>query len=199
MNYSLLLEKHRENLKFEYQAKAHVVKNLSKPKLKIFKKNNYNKPNFNKSRGKNNNQKRFESTPCWVCGKTNHKAKYCFHKKGQALELQTNVVSMGINSSIPTERYYVNGFELNVVCNSNNWWIDSGSNIHVCTDRSLFSNYQELHISTVSMGNGSLARVLRVGQINLKLTSGKTLTLEGVQHVPNIRKNLISTVGKKWV
>ena len=46
------------------------------------------------------------------------------------------------------------------------------------------------------MGNGSLARVLRVGQINLKLTSEKTLTLEGVQHVPNIRKNLISTVGK---
>ena len=87
----------------------------------------------------------------------------------------------------------MNGFELNVVCNSNNWWIDSDSNIHVCTKRSLFSNYQESHISTESMGNGSLAMVLREGQINLKLTSSKTLTLEGVQHVPNIRKNLIST------
>ena len=57
-------EKHHKILNFEYKAKAHIVKNLSKPKLKFFKKNNYNKPNFNKSRGKNNNHKGFGSTPC---------------------------------------------------------------------------------------------------------------------------------------
>ena len=34
--------------------------------------------------------------------------------------------------------------------------------------------------------------MLGVGQVNLKLTSGKVLTLHGVQHVPNIRRNLIS-------
>ena len=42
------------------------------------------------------------------------------------------------------------------------------------------------------MGNGSLARVLGEGQVRLKLTSGNIITLDGVLHVPDIRKNLIS-------
>jgi hypothetical protein len=39
------------------------------------------------------------------------------------------------------------------------------------------------------MGNGSHACVLGVGTINLKFTSGKTVLLKHVQHVPSINKN----------
>ena len=39
------------------------------------------------------------------------------------------------------------------------------------------------------MGNGTCAAVCGV---DLKLTSGKTVQLKNVQHVPSIRKNLIS-------
>ena len=42
------------------------------------------------------------------------------------------------------------------------------------------------------MGNGSHARVLGVGTVNLKLTSGKTVQLKNVQHFPTIKKNLVS-------
>jgi hypothetical protein len=42
------------------------------------------------------------------------------------------------------------------------------------------------------MGNGSRAAVHGVGRVNLKLTSGKTLSLKNVQHVPGISRNLIS-------
>ena len=42
------------------------------------------------------------------------------------------------------------------------------------------------------MGNGSHARVLSVGTVNLKFTSGKTVQLKNVQHVPTIKKNLVS-------
>jgi hypothetical protein len=28
------------------------------------------------------------------------------------------------------------------VCQSNDWWIDTGANIHVCTDISMFLSYQ---------------------------------------------------------
>jgi hypothetical protein len=42
------------------------------------------------------------------------------------------------------------------------------------------------------MENGSHARVLSVGTIVLKFTSGKTMLLKHVQHVPSIRKNLVS-------
>ena len=42
------------------------------------------------------------------------------------------------------------------------------------------------------MGNGSHARVLGVGTVNLKFTSRKTVQLKNVQHVPTIKKNLVS-------
>jgi RIO-like serine/threonine protein kinase len=42
------------------------------------------------------------------------------------------------------------------------------------------------------MGNGSRAHVLGVGTVILKFTSGKTVPLKSVQHVPSIKKNLVS-------
>jgi hypothetical protein len=42
------------------------------------------------------------------------------------------------------------------------------------------------------MENGSHARVLGVGMVNLKLTLGKIVRLKNVQHVPTIKKNLVS-------
>jgi hypothetical protein len=42
------------------------------------------------------------------------------------------------------------------------------------------------------MGNGSHACVLGVGRVILKFTSGKTMLLKNVQHVPSIKKNLVS-------
>lgn len=42
------------------------------------------------------------------------------------------------------------------------------------------------------MGNGSRASVHGVGTVNLKFTSGKTVQLKNVQHVPSINKNLVS-------
>jgi hypothetical protein len=57
----------------------------------------------------------------------------------------------------------------------------------VCADVSLFSSYQLLQGSSVLMGNRSHAFVRGVGTVDLKFTSGKI-----VQHVPTIRKNLVS-------
>jgi hypothetical protein len=42
------------------------------------------------------------------------------------------------------------------------------------------------------MGNGSHARVLGVGTIILKFTLVKMVLLKKVQHVPSIKKNLVS-------
>jgi hypothetical protein len=42
------------------------------------------------------------------------------------------------------------------------------------------------------MGNGSYAYVRGVGMVDLKFTSGKIVQLKNVQHVPSIRKNLVS-------
>ena len=42
------------------------------------------------------------------------------------------------------------------------------------------------------MGSRSHARVLGIGTVNLKFTSGNTMQLKNVQYVPTIKKNLVS-------
>jgi hypothetical protein len=78
------------------------------------------------------------------------------------------------------------------VCHSPEWWMDSGANIHVCADVSLFTSYQVGRTGVLLMGNGSRAHILGVGTVNLKFTSGKTVLLKNVQHVPSIEKSLVS-------
>jgi len=63
--------------------------------------------------------------------------------------------------------------------------------VHVCTNRNAFVSYQASD-GSVTMGNATVARVRGSGRVELKLTSGKVLQLHGVQHVPELRKNLIS-------
>jgi hypothetical protein len=55
--------------------------------------------------------------------------------------------------------------------------MDSGANIHVCVDASMFSSYQVRRSGALLMGNGSCAYVLGVGTIILKFTSGKTVSV----------------------
>jgi hypothetical protein len=43
----------------------------------------------------------------------------------------------------------------------------------------------------VYLGDSRTANVLGKGKVFLKLTTGKTLALNGVLHVPNIRENLV--------
>jgi hypothetical protein len=62
----------------------------------------------------------------------------------------------------------------------------------VCADISSFSSYQCKGVGALQTGNGSHARVLGVGTVILKFTSGNTMLLKKVQHVPSIKKNLVS-------
>jgi hypothetical protein len=64
----------------------------------------------------------------------------------------------------------------------------------VCADIFLFSSYQVGGTASLVMGNRSHAHILGVGMVNLKFTSGKTVQLKNVQHVPTIKKNLVSAL-----
>nr|KYP31709.1 Retrovirus-related Pol polyprotein from transposon TNT 1-94 [Cajanus cajan] len=213
-------DKHRISQKVSnktpFQAKAHLVENANKPKQKIFKKSGFSNNNkfgqsshFSKNKNKafNNNYKpkskiQGNESFCFVCGRNNHFAKDCFHRRRQPKDItsdpksssqpQANVITANASSDSPSNRYHVTSPELNFIYNSNDWWIDSGANVHVCADKKLFSSYQECGTRTVSMGNGSLARVIGLGRVELELSSGNCLVLDEVFHVSEIRKNLIS-------
>jgi hypothetical protein len=137
---------------------------------------------------KNNNKKK---GGCFVCGSEEHWASECLDRKfKQELKKSVNMVTTdteggayGYGNYLPT---------ILLACNSPEWWMDSGANIHVCADVSLFASYQVGRTRALLMENGSRVHILGAGTVNLKFTSGKTVLLKNVQHVPSIKKNLVS-------
>ena len=53
-------------------------------------------------------------------------------------------------------------------------------------------------IGALLMRNSSHARVLGAGTVILKFTSGKMVLLKNVQHIPSIKKNLVSSSQLCW-
>ena len=170
------------------QSSANVVQkkfhNKFKGKAKVVQTTNFKK----------NNKKNKVNDPCFVCGEVGHWAPNCKQRKGRKNHHGQNgkSVNVTIGNNDKGASGYGNLPTVLSVFQSTDWWIDTGANIHVCADISLFSSYQVTRDLSVLMGNGSHASVRGVGTVDLKFTSGKIVQLKNVQHVPSINKNLVS-------
>jgi hypothetical protein len=130
---------------------------------------------------------------CHVCGDPEHWAPSCpnrYDRRQHGKGGKTANVVMG-DVDMKDVGYGILPIVLSL-CHSPEWWIDTGANVHVCSDISMFSSYQIRGTQSVLMGNGSHASVHGVGTVDLKFTSGKTVRLKNVHHVPSINKNLVS-------
>ncbi|GJU27258.1 zinc finger, CCHC-type containing protein [Tanacetum coccineum] len=74
------------------------------------------------------------------------------------------------------------------------WWVDLGATVHVCKYRCWFKTYESLNDGSIlHMGNESTALVHGRGCVDIRFSSGKIILFFNVLHVPNIRKNLVSS------
>jgi hypothetical protein len=81
-----------------------------------------------------------EGQACFVYGSTDHWAKKCPHRKGRKPSPEqktTNTVTM---AGVETSGYNSLPSVFSVF-QSTSWWLDTGANIHVCSDATLFSSY----------------------------------------------------------
>ena len=133
-------------------------------------------------------KKNKEKENCFTCGKPRKYAKDCLDGKQKPKKKSANLIEIDGGTL-----WYGNLLHtILLVFHSPDWWVDTGANIHVCADIFLFFSYQVGWTTSLVMGNGARAAVRGIGTVDLKLTSGKTVQLKNVQHIPLIRKNLIS-------
>ena len=80
-------------------------------------------------------------------------------------------------------------FEVRMVTNRKGWIVDSGATRHICGNISAFTSYTTVKEGEeqVFMGNLRSSSVIGKWKVLLKLTSGKSLALNDVLHVLNIR------------
>ena len=126
---------------------------------------------------------------CYICGKLGHHAPQCRKR-----------VKIG-NSGNSHKANLVKGDDIiavivsqeNMVTNSKNWVVDSGATRHICANKDAFASYTPVgdREKVVYLGDSYTTQVLGKDKVMLKLTSRKTLDLNDVVHVPNIKANLV--------
>jgi hypothetical protein len=115
-----------------------------------------------------------------MCESPNHWIKKCSNCKGRKTQPEHKITNMVVSTFEGETSGYDNLHYVLLVFQSTAWWLDSGVNVHVCSDVSLFSSYQVIRHSSVMMENGLHASVYGVGTVDLKLTLEKIVQLENV-------------------
>ncbi|GJR24537.1 zinc finger, CCHC-type containing protein [Tanacetum coccineum] len=172
--------------------------------------NNSSRYNDNKGKRKHHdtraNPNKKPKVTCWKCGKPGHLKKDC--KAGNVGNRANGPGTKGSEdgSSNPLKGhnmfnkslqiYYVTYVSEAFFVQDDNvaWWVNSGATVHVCKDRCWFKTYESLNDGSIlHMENESTTLVHGRGCVDLKFSSGKVVSLLNVLHVPNIRKNLVSS------
>ncbi|GJZ72212.1 zinc finger, CCHC-type containing protein [Tanacetum coccineum] len=130
------------------------------------KNNNKNtKGKKSKNDGNNDGSNKKSKLTCWKCGKTGHFKKDCRVKKNNG----GNTSSSGQGSKDPNSSQEDDTFA---------WWIDSGATCHACKDRCWFDTFHPVQDGSVlHMGDESSKPILSRGNVVLKFSFGKTITL----------------------
>ncbi|KAH7845153.1 hypothetical protein Vadar_031824 [Vaccinium darrowii] len=157
--FKVVEEKHRSSVEIgnEKTAKVNLVENEKKDssnnknkyraKGKNFKNNNkgkYHRQNHHNQVQNNDNNHKGQGTgkrSCFVCGQTNHVAKNCYYKKtnehkpryhnGQDRKGQRGDVNMVMEEKEIAESSFRYNLESNSTFEYQDWWLDSGANVHL--------------------------------------------------------------------
>ncbi|XP_016652450.1 PREDICTED: uncharacterized protein LOC107881912 [Prunus mume] len=159
-------------------AKAHVVEDRPKNKKK-------RKHSGEGSSQRNSKKNKGFKGKCFNCNKHGHREANC-QSKGKSTE-----VHMTKEEKLSNKIFDINLlsviYEVNLVSNTEEWWVDTGATRHICSDRKMFTTYQQLNQGEqLFMGNSSASKVEGQGKVVLKMTSSKEVTLNQVLHVPDI-------------
>ena len=73
------------------------------------------------------------------------------------------------------------------------WVVDSRASFHAKPHRNYFQDYVQGDFGQVCLGDDKPCNIVGNGKVMIKLDNGNQWLLNEVKHVPNMRKNLVST------
>ncbi|KAL4270082.1 hypothetical protein GQ457_HM000150 [Hibiscus cannabinus] len=158
----------------------------------------------NKSRGRNKSKGRStdgrKSTyNCYHCGIEGHLKKNCYKWKkeqGQSSSQPKNKGGETLVTICGDVAYCSTQDEtcLHVSREDTEWVVDTAASYHVTPYKEYFTTYKSGDFGAVKMGNSSSAGIVGIGDVQIKTSSGSTITLKDVRHVPDLRLNLLSGI-----
>ncbi|KAL5804056.1 hypothetical protein ACOSQ3_030856 [Xanthoceras sorbifolium] len=131
-------------------------------------------------RGKSRSGKKDFS--CYNCGKKDHFKRDCrAPKKDTGTQESANVTEEAGDAMI-----------LSVNSPIESWILDSGASFHATPCREIMENYVSGNFGKVHLADDETLKIVGKGDIRLKLPNGSTWKLQGVRHIPGLKRNLIS-------
>ena len=132
--------------------------------------------------------KKGETRKCFHCNKPGHLKKNCYDwiRKQKSVNTESNV-AYADNNVIDPEVLTVSRID-----HTHDWVLDLGCYFHMSPNRDWFQDFRGGEYETVYMGNNNTCRVLRLGNITLRLDDGKLIVLSNVRYILELKRNLIS-------
>ncbi|KAJ1701542.1 hypothetical protein LUZ63_001321 [Rhynchospora breviuscula] len=157
-----------------------------------FYNSNRGRSHYQRGRGRGRQQQtsNVENITCQICNKWGHGALECYHRFDIRYSITTTPAQAPTHQALLAEPASAPVHPS--TSSQPTWFIDSGATTHVTADiNNLSSSQSYTGPDAVHIGNGMGLPISHIGTAHLH-TSGKTLRLTNVLHVPSITKNLLS-------
>jgi hypothetical protein len=137
---------------------------------------------------KGRSKSRLRKIECWNCGTKGHMKKDCRAQKKQRDGQQEKNHEANVAGDVLQDVLI-----LSVDNISESWVVDSGASFHATPHRKHFLYYVQGDFGQAHLGDDAPCKIVGMGKVQIKQKNGNQWLLKEVRHVPDLRKNIIST------
>ena len=150
-------------------------------------KGNNKNSNRGRSKSRNSNWNRSKSrsgqqVQCWNYGKMSHFRRQCNSPKKENENDSANIVIEDVQDALL----------LTVDSRLDDWVLDSGASFRTTPHQEIIQNYVAGDFGKVYLADGAALDAVGMRDVRILLPNRSVWLLEKVQHIPDLRRNLIS-------